>query len=319
METGAEQSSLLEYAQIIWARRWTVIAVTVAAGIISLIYSAAATKEYEATSDMLLTQPLPSTLVQATNPQSGQVVVDVPTQIQVIESATVADMVKKSIGSAPPLSVAQIGTTDVVALTAKATSAKLAQTAADAYAHAYIRLEHEQTAQSLQAASQALQQRLTSVQAAISSVDAEASHANPNAYGVQAELGSEQSSLELEESTLANQLATYQLYVSNQQFESGQLLTPAPLPTKAASPKPAEYAVLALLLGLVLGLALALVLRFFESASTDRHHGVPAHGSRVQAGWRPNHHDSSSLPESQPADGREPPRPVPARAGLDLD
>ena len=318
METGAEESSLLEYAQVVWARRWTVIAVTVGAVLVSLVYSAAAPKVYQATADMLLTQALPSTLLQATNPQSGQVVVDVPTQMQVIESATVSDMVKKSIGSAPPLTVAQIGTTDVVTLTAKASTPRLAQMAADAYARAYIRLEHEQTAQSLQVASQALQQRLTSVEAAISSVGAEASHANPSAYGVQAALGTEQSSLQLEESTLANQLATYQLYVSNQQFESGQLLTPAPLPTKAASPKPTEYAVLALLLGIVLGLGLALALRFFESDSTDTRRGVPAHGARMQPGRRPAH-DSSSPPESHPAERREPTIPVPARVGSDYE
>jgi uncharacterized protein involved in exopolysaccharide biosynthesis len=317
MDTGADQSSLLEYAQVIWARRWTVIAVTVGAVVVSLVYSAAATKQYQATADMLLTQPLPATLLQATNPQSGQVVVDVPTQIQVIESATVADMVKKSIGSSPPLTVTQIGTTDVVTLDAKAGTPRLAQTAADAYARAYIRLEHEQTAQSLHVASQALQQRLTSVEAAISSVESEASRTNPSAYGVQAELGTEQSSLQLEESTLANQLATYQLYVSNQQFESGQLLTPAPLPTKAASPKPAEYAVLALLLGVVLGLALALALRFFESNPIDTRHGAPTHGARVPPDRR-RARDSSS-PESQPAERREPTRPLPVRVGSEYD
>ena len=264
MENETRQSSLFEYSQILWGRRRTVLTVTVAAVIVSLLYSFAATKVYEAPAGLLLTPQLPPTLLQAIDPAATPSVVDVQTEIQVLESTQVADLVRKAIGSAPTVTATQVAATDVVTVAAQAKTPKLAQEAANAYANAYIELKHSETTTSLQQATNVLNQHLTSVEALASSVSAQVSGTNS---AVQTQMAAIQASLQAEESTLQNEMATYNSFISNQDFESGQLISPATLPTKPAKPKTAEYVVMALILGLVLGVGLALILRFYEDAS----------------------------------------------------
>lgn len=285
MQTIDEQSNLREYVQIFWARRRVVIFAVVAAVVLSLAYSTLTTSTYQGTADLLLEPQLPSTVQQANNAFYPQITVDVPTDIQIIESASVANIVKQSVPNAPSATATQIGTTNVVAVSVQSSDRALAATAATAYANAYIQLENHQTASALQAASKTLQQRLTSIQASINSVSRQISSVGAASPGVETQLAAVQGALQNEQSTLQNQLSTYQSYATNQALESGQVLTPAPEPSSPVKPKLVEYALLAGILGLVVGLGAVLALEFLQGGTIgdrDRHRTAgPSRGVAV--------------------------------------
>ena len=290
MEYRTDQSSLLEYTGILWARRWLVVSVTGFLVVVALLYSVASTKTYQANAKLLLSPPLPTALLEANNPAAYPASVDVPTDIQIIESGKVASMVAKAIGSAPSVTATEVSTSDVVTVSAESSDPKIAQRAADAYANAYLELQRQQTATSIGAASAAIQQRLTAVESAVGSVSQEVASSATNQPGVQAELSAVQSALQVEESTLQNQLAAYQELTTNQSVEAGQLITPAAVPTKAAEPKTAEYTILALILGMVLGVGLALILQAFADASPPGRRGGGASGNGLDPFGGDGHH-----------------------------
>ncbi|HZU80410.1 MAG TPA: Wzz/FepE/Etk N-terminal domain-containing protein [Acidimicrobiales bacterium] len=261
MQTATE-GTVQAYARTVWHRRWVVTAVTLFAVVVALLYCLATSKQYDATSELLLAPQLPSAVLQANDPAASQGTVDVPTAVQVITSGQVASLVRKSLGTqAPPVTVAQVGATAVVKITVESPNPELARRAADAYANAYLDNQRQQVANALQQAAQVLQQRLQAVEQAVNTVSGEisANAGNGSLAGAQTELATTQQALQVEQSTLQNQLTTYQSLVANQTFESGQLISPATTPTKPAKPKTVEYVVLALILGIVFGVLLALL------------------------------------------------------------
>ena len=259
-----EQSSIREYARILWSRRWVVLGVTLACLGLSLAYSVATTRVYEGSASLLLAPQLPATVLQANNAVTPALAVDVPTSIQIIESASVADLVKKSVPDAPKVTATQVGTTNVVDVAVDSPDPQLAAKAATAYANAYLQSQRQQTAATLSKASQLLQSHLDAVQSTITAVHNEVASAGAANAGVQSELAALQAALQTEAQSIEGQLTTYQFFASSQADESGQVLTTASVPTKPVKPKTAEYAILATILGLVLGVGTALVLEFFD-------------------------------------------------------
>lgn len=291
-------SGILHYSRVLWRRRWTVVAVTALLVVVALAYCAVAKKAYAATADLMLSPPLPTTLQQAEDPAAAAQLVDVPTALQLIESSVIAERVADAIGSAPTVSASEVGTTNVVAVQVDATTPRLAQRAANAYADAYISYEHSQTDAALSTATAALQTRLTSVEASAAQVAKEVAATPDAAAGTQAELSAVQAALEDDQQTLQTQIAEYQTLVADQSSSGGTLITPAALPTSVAKPKTAEYTVLALLLGLVLGMALAMILQAFEDASagSTRLAATPSAG----AGTPPTGRDPRAAPWAGP-------------------
>ena len=260
--TTIEQVNFRDYMQALWRRRWLIVIVTLVAVVGALAVSAVLPKRYEATASLLLTPNLPSASLQAKNPVYTATIIDVPTDIQILQSNTVSSIANKATGkNLPSVTGKQVGTTDVVQVTVDNGDPKLASQAANAYANAYITLQHRQIAGALQQDQSQLNQRLASVQQAVTSVSAEIATAGPNASaGVQAELAAVQAALQGQEGTLQDAIAEYQSYLADQPVEGGELITPATPPTHKSSPKTTEYVVLALLIGLVVGLALAMIL-----------------------------------------------------------
>ncbi|HUO48840.1 MAG TPA: polysaccharide biosynthesis tyrosine autokinase [Acidimicrobiales bacterium] len=259
-----EQSSIHEYARILWSRRWVVLGMTLACLGLSLAYSVTATRVYEGSASLLLAPQLPTTVLQANNAVTPALAVDVPTSIQVIESASVSDLVNKSVPGAPPVTATQVGTTNVVTVAVDSTDPQLAARAATAYANAYLQSQRQQTAATLSKASSLLQSHLDAVQNTITAVHNEVASTGAANAGVQSELAALQAALQTEAQAIEGQLTTYQFFASSQADESGQVLTTASVPTTPIKPKTTEYAILATILGIVLGIGTALVLEFFD-------------------------------------------------------
>jgi succinoglycan biosynthesis transport protein ExoP len=254
------RSNLREYLQSLRRRQWLIILVTLGFVGLSLAYSLLTTPVYRATANLLLTPQLSTTLLQANNANAPVVTVDVPTSSQVIESTSVQSYVEKKIPNVPPVSVSEIGTTDVVQVSVDSTSPKLAARAADAYANAYIHLQQSQTVDTINTAVQLLTTHLNTVNATIAPLQAEAAQTSTVAGTA---LSTQLQGLQEQAVTLQNEISNDE-FAANQASGGGQVVSNAAVPSKPVKPKTAEYAILAGFLGLAIGVGLALTLEFFD-------------------------------------------------------
>ena len=253
-----DPSGFREYAQLLWRKRVTIALVTAICVALTLGYCLLITPTYEATASVLLEPAISQTLLEANYPTGLTQVPDVPDGIEVIESASVAHIVQQEMPNAPRVTASQEGTTDVVQISARSTSAALATRAANAYAQAYIKLEQKQTSDLFVSAEQQPQNKIDTDDVAISNLNTQirvVGQANVDA--LENQLGSYQS----QQADLQNQLQNYQFFatkgVSN---ESGQVISAATVPSKPVSPKTIEWTVLALIFGIILGIGVVLLI-----------------------------------------------------------
>jgi uncharacterized protein involved in exopolysaccharide biosynthesis len=159
-----------------------------------------------------------------------------------------------------------VGTTDVVSISVKDSNPQKAAAAATAYARAYIAFEQQQTLDTLTNAAKLLQSHIDTVQVAIADVDAKiaAAGSTPVSQGLQLEL----TSLDQENTALENELANYDFFQSSgTTAQSGQILSPAVVPTKPVSPKTVEWTIIAAFIGFLVGVGLAMLIEALSDKS----------------------------------------------------
>jgi uncharacterized protein involved in exopolysaccharide biosynthesis len=258
-ELGAqEQSGLREYGLVLWRKKATIVIVTAIVVGLVLAYCVIKTPTYSATASVLIEPDISQTLVEANFPTSTAALPDVPDAMQVIESSSVSGIVARTIPNPPSVTAAEVGTTAVVQVTAKSSSAQTAAAAANAYAHAYIKYEQTQTTNTFVAAENQLQSKVDTVELTISNLNTaiRTAPAGTNLAPEETQLGT----LEQELTNLQDQLQNYQFYASQgTTTEAGQVISPATVPTKPSSPKTLEDTVFALIFGIILGIGIALL------------------------------------------------------------
>jgi succinoglycan biosynthesis transport protein ExoP len=260
------RSSLREYLGALRRRRWIIVAFVGVFLAVALAYGALTTPVYQGTANLLLTPQVSSALLQASNSSDAVVTVDVPTVTQVMESTSLRDYVRKTVPGAPPVTVTEVGTTNVVEVSVNSIHPKLAARAANAYANGYIHLQQAQTVSTINGAVQLLNGRLDSIESAIGTLQGELAHA---AAASTSSLTSQLQGFQQEAVTLQNEITNDELS-SGESSGDGQVVSTATVPTKPVKPKTVEYAVLAVLLGLVLGIGLAMLLEFFDDGIRTR-------------------------------------------------
>jgi polysaccharide biosynthesis transport protein len=269
IESLDDPDGLRQYLRILWRRRWVVVIVTLVAIAGALGYCAVSQRVYQATAVLQLEPPLPNTLLQATNAAySSQAVVDVPTDIEVIESGAVSSLVRKTVPDAPAATATEAGTSElgtsyVVDVSVDSTNAHLAARAATAYATDYVKYSQKQTTSTLATASAQVQAHLSSVEKTVQQLSSEVA-AVGSSPALDEELSAIQGALTDEASILQNELSTYQTLTLDQVGGSGTVLAAASVPTKPVKPKTTEYTIFGALIGLVLGLGAALAIEYFD-------------------------------------------------------
>jgi uncharacterized protein involved in exopolysaccharide biosynthesis len=261
-----DSTGLRDYALQIWTRKLLVVIVflVVVGGTIG--YTVITKAKYTGTSELLLTPTLSTVTSAALNQPFAQQVVDVPSDIQVIESAVVRQLVQKTIPNAPSATVTEVTTTDVVQISVTSTDKNIAKAAADQYARAYIQFEQDQTIKTLTSGTELVQKHIDTVHLAITSLTNQLNGASATTTAsVQAQL----TALNQELATLENELANYETYsVTGTGTQSGQIISFASLPDKPSSPKTVEYVVIAAILGLLLGIGAAMLAESLSDKST---------------------------------------------------
>jgi polysaccharide biosynthesis transport protein len=261
------EPTLRVYLQILRKRRWWVAALTMLGLTVSLALSLTQQKQYSASAQLL---------VQATGGinlalGSGQYSVtptDVQTELQLVTSAHVQELVRKKLGSAPPVSAAEIGQTNVIAVTAVDPDPARAALVANAYARAFVSSSTAATISNLAAAENQLAGQ-------IRALGKEINHLKSGSAAQMAALSNQQA-------VLKGQLA--QLQVAGTVASTGlEFVTPALVPTSPSSPKPRQDALLGLLAGLVLGVGAAFLRDSLDDTLTTSETAEQVNGAPVLA------------------------------------
>jgi uncharacterized protein involved in exopolysaccharide biosynthesis len=255
---GNDQATLREYVSQLWKRKLVVLIVLIVAIGGTLAYCVATKAKYTATSTMLLTPTLSPTLLEANGGLTQNQVVDVPSDIQVVESAVVRGIVGRTVQDPDDATAVEIATTDAIEISATSSSAATAAQEANLYAKAYISYEQAQTRALLSKGISLVTSHLKNVQLAVGTLQAKI--AATTSAGAATGYESQLTILNEESATLQDQLANYQSFMaSGSASESGQIISYAVVPTKPSSPKTVEWTVIAALIGLLLGIGAAML------------------------------------------------------------
>lgn len=255
------------YLLVLRKRRWWVAAFTVVGLAISLAASLTEQKQYSA-SAQLLVQSTGGINLALGSSQYSVTPTDVQTELQLVTSAQVQILVRKQLGSAPPVSAAEVGQTNVIAVTAVSPDPARAALIANAYAKAFVSSSTAATISNLAAAENQLGGQ-------IQVLGKEISQLKPGSAAQLAALSNQQA-------VLKGQLA--QLQVAGTVASTGlEFVTPALTPTAPSSPKPAQDAMLGLLAGLVLGVGAAFLLDSLDDTLTTSETVEQVNGAPVLA------------------------------------
>jgi succinoglycan biosynthesis transport protein ExoP len=239
-EPGVDPT-LRGYLHVLRKGRWWVAAFSLLGLGISLAFALTSTKEYSATAQLLVQSTANVNLSTDSN-QSLITTADVQTELQLVTSAQVQRQVRVELGSTPGVLAAQVGQTDVIAVTAVSPSPASAARIANAYAKAFVAWSTATAVSNLSAAENQLNAQIGAIGKEIGRLPA---HDTAQA-----------AALSNQQAVLKGQLA--QLEVAGATASTGlELVTPAVAPTAPSSPKPVQDALLGFVAGLVLGIGAA--------------------------------------------------------------
>lgn len=242
------------YARLVWSRKWTVVFTTLVVFTLVLAFIATQRREYTSTAEVLLSPTLSRTGLLGSG-LSSAASVDIPTDIAYFQSSPVRAAAGGLLHTSDPpgVSVAQVGITDVVEVSATSPDPAEAAAVANAYVTAFQQVQRSATVSSLLDVEQQVQARLNAVQAQLTAIGTQLSSAP--AVDVPA-LQATQTSLVSQQAALQGQLTQLQLTAAVA-TGGGQVIQPAQASSVPSSPDVKRWGAVGLLAGLVIGVGAA--------------------------------------------------------------
>lgn len=252
-EIDPTEPNLRSYLQVLRRQIHWVIALTVLAVAIALAYGSVQKKEYSATAQ-LLAEPASGT-VPLSGTQQTVSATDVLTDLQLITGAPVAARAKKSLGFTPKVSASEAGQTNVINLTATASTPAQSARIANTYAQDFAAYQRTNALNALDGAESQLERQITAIGNQLAPLVSEKTPSS----AVAAEI----SALTSQQTALQEQLTQLQVAATESPggIEVTSLATP---PSAPSSPKPVEDAALAAVVGLLLGVVIAFAVEYFD-------------------------------------------------------
>jgi len=280
-EAGGEPD-LRDYLSIL-RRRKAVVAASIAVVLaVALGLSYLQTPMYAATAKLLL-KPRVTQSVFGSDAQANGVdpARSIQTEIEVIRTEPVQDLVRMKIGSAPGVQVQEVGQTDLVTIQGKSTDARQAALVANAYATAYIDYRRQQAIDDLAAGSESVQKKIadlqkqiedlgTQIDAAPVCVDTKTtSAACSQRTNIEQSLGQRRTTLLSQQGLFKQRLD--QLQVDSALANGGaQVVTPASAPASPFQPTPRRNALLGVVLGMLFGIGIAFLVEYLDDSVKSR-------------------------------------------------
>jgi len=259
-----QELGIREYLSTLRRRKWIIILTVVVVVGATFGYVITQPSVYASTAGLLLI-PQYGTSAQGAVVSLGPASIDIPTETALVTSGPVTTVVEKKlgIGYAPPVSVVQQGTTDILDISATASSAELAQDIANAYATAYIQVRQQQQQAGPLGAEQQVQAQLDQLNSQLTTLQGELATASVHPGAESITLSNQITEIQGQINTTTDQLNEIKL-VASLNSVSGQLVNPAVIEPIRISPDPKRDLALAALAGLLLGIGLAFLREFFD-------------------------------------------------------
>ncbi len=266
-DTG--QLDLREYLAIVQRRKLTILATVVAVVASALAVSLVQSPVYQAVAQVVFEIPSTEAILA---PRGVVIGPQVATEIEVMQSRSVREAVAQELGATPNVSVAQVGETRVVAITAESTVPAEAARTANVYAETYISSRRDQLIAELLAAGEQVQikvdefdQQIQALDQPLADLDAQIAAAESGSRQalaaerarVEKETSAERTALQARRESYANQLDQLQLARNLTETGGVRLVSRAVEPAEPVRPTPARNALLALVVGLMLGVGFA--------------------------------------------------------------
>jgi len=255
------------YVLILRRRKWWVVSLALLGLAVSLAFSLTARKQYSATAQLLVQPSAAANGVGFVQQPVTQT--QVQTELQLVTSAPVQQAVRGKLDSAPAVSVAEVGQTNVIAITATSPVPSRAASIANLYAGSFVRYRQAVAERNLANAEAQLRSQISALGKELRPFKSDTT--SPVA-----------SALLNQQAVLKEQLA--QMQVSGAVNPSDvTLVTPAQAPVSPSSPKPVQDALLGLAAGLALGLAAAFLRDSLDDKLTSKEATEQAGGTPVLA------------------------------------
>ena len=256
-----------EFMSKVARHKWLILLVAASVTLLVAIYSYSRPSVYESTAQFLvrptLVQPLQS------NPFDT---VSMPTEMQLVTSAQVADIARQTIGGNLTLqdaldgvSVTNPANTQILDISYSAHSPAEAQQGAQAFAGAYQTYKHDQAIDTIKTSSDTIRAQITTLDGEIAELNGRIAASTDPVD--QQSLTEQRNSLDTVRLSQQNLLASTATLSS----DPGQVVEDALRPTSPVSPKHK----LDLALGLLLGLIAGVVLASLRDQARDRIQGPP--------------------------------------------
>lgn len=234
----------------------------------------------------------------------------IQTEIQRIQSAPVRAAVQEKVGVAPPVSVVQVGQTQVLQVSVMSATPQRAAQLTDAYVNAYLDYRRQQAVESLVAQGKGIQRAIDDLRAQVAELDAKAATTTtrPPVAGVSAPAVST-----VERDALISQMSLFKQKLDQLGVDStvtsttAQPVAPAEVPTRPTSPRPVRNALLGLFVGFILGIGAALVVDHLDDSIKTKDDmetvtkGLPVLGIiPTVASWK-NRNESRLISRTEPS------------------
>lgn len=262
MENDPPELELRDYLAVLRRRRATVGLTTLVVVAAALVLSLLQDPVYRAETELLLRPRVAEEVLGGdagttrNNPDR-----DIQTQIRIITSEPVKELVRERVGSAPEVSARPVSGTDIVIVAAESTDPEEAAVVANAYAEAYRQFQVRQATQEFEDATAELQPALEDLQARINSLQAEIDGAPA---GQTDTFRTQRDSLIQQRALLRQDLDKLGLIAN---LSSGaRVVTPAETPSSPVRPNPVRNSTIALFAGLVLGVGLAFLFDYLDDS-----------------------------------------------------
>ena len=266
----AESIDLRSYLRVLARRKVSLGLVTLGLVATTVIASLLPTPIYESTAEILLQPRGADYLFDSSGGSRLNASRTVETEIRVMKSDPVRQLVREKLGSAPSVSASRVGETEVMEIRASSESGPQAAEISNAYATSYVEFRRRQATDDSLAAATAIQRQIDELRSEIDAVDRQiAASSSADRAATEARLRPRYTSLLTQEGVLSQKLN--QLQVSAALNTGGaQVVRAADVPTSPARPKPVRNALAALAAGLVAGVGFAFLREHLDDSIENK-------------------------------------------------
>lgn len=256
-----------DYLPIIRRRIVVVVAVTVVTVASAVALASVAKPVYASKGRLLVAKPA-SVFASGDNATTDPDFVQ--TEIQILQSEAVRNLVREALGTASDVSAVQVGTTSVVEVSALAMSPKRAADTVNAYMDSYLNFHRQEATAALLGTTQSLQLAIDDIQKQIDALTAQRNSIPCPPTGecpARSVVEQDRNARVSEQVPLREKLA--ELNIDASTARAGSVVTPAAVRPDPVSPQPLRNGAAALVLGGLLGVAIAtLIERLDDSLDT---------------------------------------------------